>query len=282
MQSRQRKPPIEIEELIKEENGQEKGQGGKSLKKLVRPKAEKRALSYNQEGGRRRGGSSRFRGSEGLLSNRNVILVALSVILTIALSLFIFSRRSDAEVLLSNQQILQTTQTSQGVQIDEANGRIDNIVENYATTQALSSAIAGIGLSSYATINQLNNAIANIPRDKLSCYGYLTGSSGNYTLNVEASPGTYMAKISLVYTTPYSLNVTAMDGAYGAFGGNWTGKKFVPEFSINGTTLEVVSSSFYTGSFTVAVNSWSGLLGSFVAPSGYSILVDVMPILVPA
>jgi hypothetical protein len=291
MENRVRKPPVDLNELKEKEEGFGADQEGRVLKRVVREKPEKRSLSYMRDereesserssklrlGGRegkRRGGGSPGRGLKGI----SFINVGLAILVTMGLCTFLFATKGNANTLLGNQRVLETRVNGISAVGTNNSERIDNIIENYATKSSLSGyattgSLSGYAttssLGSYATKSELNTAVANLTTDSF----WLAGTSGNYTFHVDSRPGKYMARISLIYPTPYSLNVTTLEEAYGSFSGNWTGQEFVPEF--NGL-LEVVSASYYTGSFNITLVEYTGIVGNFTAPGTYTISMDLL------
>jgi len=266
MELKQHRPPVDIEEI----------EGGSKSGKKELHKKEKGKLTYASPAG---GGKlSLDRGSRGpgkLGGSSNFILVGLAVLISLVLCVFIFSTKGDARVLVSNQKYLDTRIDVVEGNISTGNTRIDNIIANYATIASLGNYATTGSLSGYATKSQLEEAISNMED---SSYVYLTGSSGNYTLYVDSRPGTYTARISLIYTVPYSLNATTLEDSYKEFSGNWTGQAFVPGFGLNGTTYEVVSSSYYLGAFNITEGGWNGPIGVFSAPGTYDIGAEIMSI----
>lgn len=274
------RPPVDIEKLGVNQDGEqveeEVGGGRKGGRKLSRKDPSgKRGLSYLKPRDRSQGGGG---GLVNLLTTKNVAIIALSVILAIVIGLFVFARQGDALILVKNDQALNEELGKVKTTQDSDTKRIDNIIANYATTQSVSTAIGSLDLGGFVTSEELDTAIGNVDVSS-NCYGYLTEAAGTYTLHVEANPGVYMARVSLLYPIPHSLGASNISEAYGIFSSNWTGRAFVPEFD---GTLKVVSASFYTSTFEVVGGTWSGALGTFTASGSYKVGVGVLPVVVPS
>lgn len=282
MQNREHRPPVDLSELEPEED--QKGAAPKRLRAV--PKKGK--LSYMSEGGvggsrlslsrrREKGEGRRFGG--GTVKGISFLSVGLAILISLTACTFIFATKGNANTLLSNQKLLENKVGGVSTIVSNQTERIDNIINNYATKDELGgyartstlSAYATTGqLGSYATKTELNTAVSNLSTDSY----WLTGTTGNYTFHVDSRPGIYTAKVSLLYSTPYSLNTTSLNETYEAFGGNWTGQDFIPELV---SMDRVKSASFYTGSFNVTEIEYVGSVGNFTAPGNYTIAVILLP-----
>jgi len=214
-------------------------------------------LSYLKGG---RGGGGVGEGIVGLSKGKIFTFVALAVLISVTLSLLIFTLKRDGNTLLVNQMILEESVSGVVTAQETDSGRIDNIITNYATKDELEALFAP------------------------TLYWFLEEELEGYRLYAMASrTGTYVAEITLIYPTPYNLSTSSLVNAYKYFSGNWTGRDFTPEFIWGEDSWEVKSASFYTSSFQLtAGEEWNISLGSFSATNGYLVSAEVMPAIIPS
>jgi hypothetical protein len=264
MQTREHRPPVDLTQ----ETGSKE-----SSKKTVHQKGKLR-YAGNEGGGDggggklnlgTRGGGGRFRGLGGGKAH-SFTMTALAVGISLLLAFLLFTPKSSATTLLANQRYLEGRVNAANANLTQANARIDNIISSYATKAfVLDNSVTLETLEGYVTLAQLNEATSDME-------GYWLVNS---TLYAKSRPGTYMARISLIYPTPYGLNATSPEEASDYFAGNWTGQDFVPEF---GPTYEVVGAFYYTGAFNITESEWSGSIGNFSAPETYIVGAELIAV----
>lgn len=215
-------------------------------------------LSYLK--GDKAGGRGFDTGIVGLSKGKIFTFLALAVLISLTLSLLIFTLKRDGNTLLVNQMILEESVSAVVTTQETDTGRIDNIIANYATKVDLEALFTP------------------------SLYWYLEEELEGYRLYAMASrTGTYVAEVTLIYPTPYSLGTSNLSNAYKYFSGNWTGRDFIPEFVWDESTWKVKSASFYTSSFQLeAGTEWDSSVGTFSATNSYVISAEVMPAVVPS
>ena len=266
MQTREHRPPVDLTQ----ETGSKE-----SSKKVVHQKGKLRYAG--NEGGESGGGKlnlgasrgGRFRGLGGGKAH-SFTMTALAVGISLLLAFLLFTPKSSATTLLANQRYLEGRVNAANANLTQANARIDNIISSLSSIYAtkafvLDNSVTLETLAGYATLAQLDEATSSVE-------GYWLVNS---TLYAKSRPGTYMARISLIYPTPYGLNASSLEEALGYFAGNWTGQNFVPEF---GPTYEVVGAFYYTGAFNITESEWSGSIGNFSAPETYMVGAELIAV----
>ena len=94
-----------------------------------------------------------------------------------------------------------------------------------------------------------------------------------------AKAGVYVARVTLVYATPWMVEGANLNAATQAFYGVVGDSRiFTGDLKYNGGGWEVVSVSFYTGSFNLAAGQERTFNIPFSGPpSGYTTYVEVLP-----
>jgi len=218
--------------------------------------AKKGKLSYLKGG---KGGGMDV-GIVGFSKGKIFTFLAMAVLISLTLSLLIFTLKRDGNTLIVNQMLLEDSVAAAVAAQEADTGRIDNVIANYATNLDLEALFTP------------------------SLYWFLEEELEGYRLYAMASrTGDYVAEVTLIYPEPYSLGTSNLNSAHKYFSGNWTGRDFTPEFVWDGLTWEVKSASFYTSSFElVAGEEWDSSVGTFSATNGYVVSAQVLPAVIPS
>lgn len=281
--NRERKPPISISEVKN---------GGK-------PEPQKGSLSYVEKPSSGDDGPpTRSKGKVNY--TQLVIAVGLSVLAFLIISNFTLASKSDALALLDNQILLEGKQiglegsiasTQSGLATESQ--RIENLISTQATYDSQLSGISGTLGTLGGKITGAESAIASLKirvtelEDAELEYPivnsldyYLTRSPGGYKLHVTSSvSGIFISRITLVYTTPYSIAGASINEAMKTFRDEiGDDRDFVGSFRWTGSEWEVLSISFYTGGFSLDAGEKDIFNVSFEGPEGgYVAYVEVLP-----
>jgi hypothetical protein len=173
-----KKPPISISELKR---------GGKD-------EAQKGTLSYVEKNSE--GGSPASKSKVNL--TQLVLAVGLSILLFFVISNFMLASKKDAETLLSNQKILETSQATLQSNLATQTGRIENVISSQATQDTQLTSLS-------SSLSNLVNQIAGFDSDITSLEGRVSdledevAALGNQTAEVVGSFDYYFTEDRIYY-----------------------------------------------------------------------------------